>query len=107
MKLIIPPLSEPTVPLLGPYQLSGFAKKIKFKLNVLDWNVKFVKHMVNTTSKLSSLEMEDYESAACSQFLLRQSVGNYSELLSRLRRCQSIREYWLVIDYLRACYDLY
>lgn len=107
MKLIIPPLCEPTVPLLGPYQLSGFAKKIKFKLNILDWNVKFVKHMVNVAGKLSSLEVENYESVACSHFLRRQGIGNYSELLRRLRHCQSIHEYWSIIDYLRACYDLY
>ena len=47
MKIIIPPLCEPTVPLLGSYQLAGFAKSINFDLQILDWNIKFVKHMVN------------------------------------------------------------
>ena len=30
MKYIIPPLCDPTVPLLGPYQMAGFAESIGY-----------------------------------------------------------------------------
>ena len=46
MIFIIPPLFEPTVPLLGPIQLEGYAKSIGYNFVVHDLNNMFVQYMV-------------------------------------------------------------
>lgn len=112
MTLIIPPLCEPTVPLLGPYQMAGFARNVNFQFQVLDWNIKFVKHIINNASKSPSLfwinsGFKCYETIVCAKFLEKYNISSYIELLNQLHNCKSIHEYWEIMDYIRACYDLY
>ena len=116
MHLFIPPNFDPTVPLLGPIQLAGFASSINYVLYLHDLNNTFVKYIID------SAVIEAYESGeviendcfnkseveACKKFIrLRQDITSYSELINKLSICKTSGKYWELIDYIRACYDLY
>ena len=115
MCLFIPPLCDPTVPLLGPYQMAAYAKEINYPFQVYDFNIVFVEYIVNYARDLTLKENRDYDSnldaieyAACLKFTETfNAVFSYQELLAALRNCKTVEEYWRLMDYTRACYDLY
>ena len=47
MLLIVPPTCDLTVPLLGVYQMAGYADYCGFPLSVCDFNVEFCKEIVS------------------------------------------------------------
>ena len=111
MILLNPPLCEPTVPLLGPYQLAGYAKRNSLDLKVIDFNIEFVKHII-ATAKLPIKEHIDdpkkkFEIDTCRSFLNSNDISTYEDVLGLLRECTSLQKYWSIIDYIRACYDMY
>lgn len=109
--LINPPLCEPTVPLLGPYQLAGYAKKISLDMKVIDFNNEFIKHIINTanipSSNYEDNPKKDFEVNTCRAFLKGNNITSYNDVLALLKKCSSIKDYWSIIDYIRACYDMY
>lgn len=109
--MIIPPLCEPTVPLLGPFQMAGFAKRHDFGLDVLDLNAAFVRTIVDSAKapfEAESVKPELLlEMEACRRFLDSYEINQYSDLIRKLRVCRSTSEYWALIDYVRASYDLF
>lgn len=111
MTLIIPPLFDPTVPLLGPYQLAGFARKESLDFKVIDFNQKFVKHIIDAAKEpIFSPELDEarrFEIETCQRFLKSYNFLTYDEIKERMASCSSLGEYWATIDYLRACYDLF
>lgn len=111
MTLIIPPLFEPSMPLLGPYQMAGYAKAENIDLDVIDYNAEFVRHIIDSAKEDLFVAYEDeqrlFEVNACKQFLSTFEINNFDDLKRRLEQCVSPREYWSLIDYVRCCYDLY
>jgi hypothetical protein len=115
MYLFIPPLCDPTVPLLGPYQMAAYAKEINYPFQVYDFNIVFVEYIVDHARDLALKGSHDYDSnldsieyAACLKFIQTfDTVFSYQELLVALHNCKTVEEYWCLMDYTRACYDLY
>jgi hypothetical protein len=115
MGLFIPPLCDPTVPLLGPYQMAAYAKKIDHPFWVHDFNIAFLEHIINYARNLALSGKCDYDSnldsieyAACLKFIqMSKTVFSYQGLLTALHNCKTVDEYWHLMDYTRACYDLY
>jgi len=114
MCLFIPPLCDPTVPLLGPYQMAGYAKKINYPFQINDCNIAFLRHIVDNAKTITSDELpnntdlDSIEYTACLKFIKSfETVFSYSELQAALRNCKTIANYWHLMDYARACYDLY
>lgn len=114
MLLIVPPTCDLTVPLLGVFQMAGYADSSGYPILIHDLNIEFCKVIVsyainrarylqNNTSnetQLSELAMATY----VNQY---QDIKDYLTLLNRLRSCTDLDEYWSLVDYLRVCYDLY
>jgi len=114
MCLFIPPLCDPSVPLLGPYQMAGYAKKINYPFQIYDCNIAFLRHIVDNakTMTLDGLsinnDLDSIEHMACLKFIKSfEVVFSYSELQVALQNCKTIEKYWHLMDYVRACYDLY
>ena len=111
MLLINPPLCEPTVPLLGPYQLAGFARKNNIDFKVLDCNIKLLEYMVNTScDPIDNIKADDFkkfEIETCQKFIKSCNVTTYSELQKEIRKCDNVNQYWKILDYIRACYDMF
>ena len=116
MVYIIPPLFEPTVPLLGPIQLEGYAKSIGYDFVVHDLNNMFVQNIVNlaiTTEdkycepdKLALLDIVELKS--CKKYIDSFiEIKSYQDLVGQLSNCNSVDEYWKLVDYIRACYDYF
>jgi hypothetical protein len=115
MGLFIPPLCDPTVPLLGPYQMAGYAEKASYPFQVYDFNIAFLEHIINyaESSVLSEFygydtNLDTIEHAACIKFIRSSGeVFSYQKLLTALHNCETIEKYWHLMDYTRSCYDLY
>jgi hypothetical protein len=115
MNLIIPPICEPTVPLLGTYQLAGFAEQCGYPLKVCDYNNIFVKSIINYASSLckshSPSSIDNFlklEQESVIKYLnLYPEISNYENLIFELKNCRSVLRYWELIDYVRACYDIF
>lgn len=116
MVFIIPPLFEPTVPLLGPIQLEGYAKSIGYNFVVHDLNNMFVQYMVefaiasedkhSQTSNPILLDRIELES--CKKFIDSfKEINSYQDLVIQLSTCKSVDEYWKLVDYIRASYDYF
>lgn len=113
MNYIIPPTCEPTVPLLGPFQIAGYAESIEYEFHVFDYNNEFVKYIIKNAQSVENTEKKEenidvLEWKACKKFI--DSFGDikgYSDLLNALKKCNTSTRYWHLIDYVRACYDLY
>ena len=116
MSYIIPPQCDTTVPLLGPFQLKGFADEISYSFKVHDLNISFLEMVVNKAlldcheeifiSDYDSLEIsccKKYIRKSCDQFRIK----SYIDLLDALKNCKKYVEYWKIIDLIRACYDLF
>ena len=111
MTYIIPPLSDPTVPLLGPYQMAGYAKSVQYPFFVYDFNISFFKEVINKSYSLSFSNihsLDDMENECCKAFIASfKNNSNYDSLFCKLKNCKTTKDYWQIIDYVRACYDLY
>jgi hypothetical protein len=115
MNLIIPPLCDPTVPLLGPFQIAGYAKTNGYPFFVYDYNILFFRHIIEYAQSIcqkssrscdNTLDSLEYE--ACVKFIASfGTILSYRDVLDALKNCQSTEEYWHLIDYARACYDFY
>lgn len=113
MNYIIPPTCEPTVPLLGPYQMAGYAESIGYEIHIYDYNNEFVKYIINNAQSVEYKEKKEeiidiLEWKACKKFIDSfEDIKSYSDLLNALKNCDTSVRYWHLIDYIRACYDLY
>lgn len=112
MTFLVPPLCDPTVPLLGPYQMAGYAESERYPFEVIDYNVEFVKHIVdfasNYNKKTEFIKLDDLEMTCCKLYLDDSTeIDGYQSLIFKLRECKSTSDYWKIVDYLKACYDLY
>ena len=112
MKYIIPPACEPTVPLLGPYQIEGYAKKIGYDMEIYDFNNLFFHEIINNkcyqisitgSTNIDILEIKAYEKFINSF----DCINSFSDLQNKLSSCTNTKEYWKLIDYVRCCYDIY
>lgn len=112
MKYIIPPACEPTVPLLGPYQIAGYAEKIGYKMDIYNFNNFFLQEIVDNhlsekniviESELDKLEILSYK-----KFLESfEGIKDYNDLKQEMMNCSTTKYYWQLIDYIRCSYDLY
>jgi len=115
MHLIVPPTCDLTVPLLGVYQLAGFADDRGFPLVVSDYNIGFCKAIVsyaiaraNSIDIMGEITEERLDECAAAAYLAQYpDVTGYESLVSKFRACNTAHEYWALVDYLRACYDIY
>ena len=114
MLLIVPPICDLTVPLLGVYQMAGYARNCTFPLSVFDTNIEFCRKIIGyAVSRAKSLQYntvsdKNIEEATIAAFLSKYpEIYSYDSLLDRLKCCASYRQYWELVDYLRACYDIY
>ncbi len=116
MHLFIPPNFDPTVPLLGPIQLAGFASSVNYEFYLQDFNNRLVRYIIDNAVMIArqnaslpnSVNLNELEVEACKKFIrLRKDITGYSELINELSICKTPGEYWQLIDYVRACYDLY
>lgn len=112
MKFIIPPSCEPTVPLLGPYQMNGYANKIGYTMDIYNFNNLFLREIVdNHLSKRNIIienELDEIEVCSYLHFLKTfKHINNYNDLKKELVSCTNTKDYWCLIDYIRCCYDLY
>lgn len=116
MHLFIPPNFDPTVPLLGPIQMAGFASSVNYEFYLCDFNNMFVKYVVenaiievcNNEALPNNADLSKLEVEACRKFIrLRRDITSYNELINKMSICKTSSEYWELIDYVRACYDLY
>lgn len=115
MYLIIPPTCDVTVPPLGAYQLAGFAAKCNYPLVVRDFNTAFCKNIVNfavgqaAKSCANSCILEEQMEAEAAAAFIRTfpELNGYDSLLANFRSCVDTSRYWKLVDYLRACYDLF
>ena len=114
MLLIVPPVCDLTVPLLGVYQIAGYAKSSNFPLSVFDSNIEFcrkiVDYAVNRAKSFQDKTVSEHniEEATIAAFLSGSpEIYSYDSLLGRLKSCASYRQYWELVDYLHACYDIY
>ena len=115
MLLIVPPTCDLTVPLLGAYQMAGYADYSGFPLSVCDFNIEFckeiVRYSVNHAKFLENVETpteEQLEELAIAAFLNQYpQITGYDSLQSGFRDCINYQQYWELVDYIRACYDMY
>lgn len=115
MNLIIPPTCDLTVPLLGAYQMAGYAESIGMPFVVSDFNIAFCRMIVDYSVKRSKtyadikyIYDEQIDECAISAFMSQfNNIVNYETLLSNFRKCTNTRDYWELVDYLRACFDMY
>jgi len=115
MYLIIPPTCDLTVPFLGVYQLAGYADSRGLPLAVCDLNIEFCKaiisYSVNRSIALSDdecLTEEKIDECAIAKFLAQYpKIVNYKSLLTSFTACDNAADYWALVDFLRACYDMY
>lgn len=115
MSLIVPPTCDLTVPLLGVYQMAGYADSCGFPLSVCDFNIALCKVIVryatnraNSLQNVESLAEERLEEYAIASYLAQYpQISGYDGLLNCFRVCDNAQEYWRLVDYLRACYDMY
>ena len=112
MKYIIPPACEPTVPLLGPYQIAGYAEKIGYKMEIYNFNNLLLQEIVdNHLSEYSAVvenELDKVEVLSYMKFLGSfEKINNYRDLKRELMNCTTTKDYWRLIDYIRCSYDLY
>ncbi|MHB9296065.1 hypothetical protein PilKf_01819 [Pillotina sp. SPG140] len=112
MNLIIPPICDLTVPLLGAYQLAGYAEIHGYPLLVHDFNIKFCEAIVDYSTELA--KKADYAKEKCIEtksiikFLSTfADIKNYNSLLNAMQTCREATRYWDLMDYLRASYDLF
>lgn len=83
MHFFIPPIFDPTSPLLGPLQLAGYADNIGYNFYLQDLNIKFSKYIID------------------SNFM------SYNNLIKNLKSCKTTEEYWTLMNYAQSCYDSY
>lgn len=115
MLLIVPPTCDLTVPLLGVYQMAGYADYCGFPLSVCDFNVEFCKEIVSYSvsrarffQNVEASTEEQLEELAIAVFLAQYpQITGYDSLLNGFRDCTNPQQYWELVDYLRACYDMY
>ena len=112
MKYIILPACEPTVPLLGPYQIAGYAEKIGYKMEIYNFNNLLLQEIVdNHLSEYSAVvenELDKVEVLSYMKFLGSfEKINNYRDLKRELMICTTTKDYWRLIDYIRCSYDLY
>lgn len=112
MKYIIPPACEPTVPLLGPYQIAGYAEKIGYKMDIYNFNNYFLQEIVDNHMSENNLviesELDKLEISSYKKFLESfNNIKNYNDLKHELMNCTTTRYYWQLVDYIRCSYDLY
>ena len=116
MNYFIPPTCEPTVPLLGPYQIAGYAESLNYEFNVCDYNNIFTQYIIEYAQKVQLNDVKDkmvteldkMEWITCKKFIVSfHTISTYSDLLNELAICKSSKAYWHLIDYIRACYDIY
>lgn len=110
MIYIIPPACDPSMPLLGPYQMAGYAKSIDYNIEINDFNNKFLQEIVNnkivdynSNNNLDLLEQKSYINFLNSF----SNINSYNDLKVKLSQCKNSLEYWSLIDYIRCCYDLF
>ena len=112
MKYIIPPACEPTVPLLGPYQIAGYAEKIGYKIEIFNFNNYFLKEIINNHLLLSNYiienKLDEIEVLSYMKFIDSfKKIKCYRDLIMELKKCTTTQDYWNLIDYVRCSYDLY
>ena len=111
MMYIIPPACDPSIPLLGPYQMAGYAKSIDYNIEINDFNNKFLQYIINNKIILNNNSYNDLdilEQKSYINFLNSFSnINSYDDLKNRLTKCDNSLEYWSLIDYTRCCYDLF
>jgi len=116
MVYIVPPLFEPTVPLLGPIQLAGYAKSIGYDFVVHDLNNMFVQYIVDYAiasedkcgEANKSVLIDGIELESCKRYIDSFiEIKSYQDLANQLSNCDDVDEYWKLIDYIRACYDYF
>lgn len=110
MSLIIPPVCDVTVPLLGAYQLAGFADRVGFPFAVHDCNIIFCELVVtySLSQAKSNLSQCNLESKTLACFLnMFPEISTFKEFIEALRKCSDKHRYWKLMDFLRACYDLF
>ena len=99
MKYIIPPACEPTVPLLGPYQIAGYAEKIGYKMDIYNFNNYFLQEIVDNHMSENNLviesELDKLEISSYKKFLESfNNIKNYNDLKHELMNCTTTRYYW-------------
>ena len=114
MLLIIPPTCDLTVPLLGVYQIAGYARSCNFPISVFDSNIEFCRKIVDyavnraKSFQYNTVSDKNIEEATIAAFLSGYpEIYSYDSLLGRFKCCVSYKQYWKLVDYLRACYDIY
>ena len=114
MAIVIPPTCDVTVPLLGAYQLAGFADSCGYPVVVYDLNIVFCKSIVNyateyvqNAASFSSSDMPTDLNAAVAFIQSFSDLNGYDGLQYRFKSCDNYSSYWESVDYLRACYDLF
>jgi len=115
MYLIVPPTCDLTVPLLGVYQLAGYAKSRGLPFAVGDFNIELCKVIISySTNRARSLCGEEcqikerLDEYAIAKFLMQYpEIVNYESILNSFKICDNAQDYWELVDYLRACYDMY
>lgn len=112
MKYIIPPACEPTVPLLGPYQIAGYAEKIGYKIEIYNFNNFFLKEIIDNHFTDENLviesELDRVEILSYKKFLSSfDRINNYEDLRNELKNCNTTNDYWKLVDFIRCSYDLY
>ncbi|MBO5144312.1 MAG: radical SAM protein [Lachnospiraceae bacterium] len=112
MKYIIPPACEPTVPLLGPYQIAGYAEKIGYKMDIYNFNNFFLQEIIDNHMSEENIiienELDKIEVLSYRKFLGSfEKIKDYSDLKRELKNCTTTEYYWRLVDYIRCSYDLY
>jgi radical SAM superfamily enzyme YgiQ (UPF0313 family) len=112
MNLIIPPICDLTVPLLGAYQLSGYAEACGYPLIVHDFNIRFCDKIINYSIALAKTtactESNDIQMKSIIKFLNSfAEIKNYNSFIREIQICRQTTRYWELMDYIRASYDLF
>ena len=89
MKYIIPPACEPTVPLLGPYQIAGYAHNIGYKMEIYNFNNLFLQEIVDNHLSEHNIvvenELDKIEVLSYMKFLGSfEKINNYGDLKKEL-----------------------
>lgn len=112
---IVPPTCDLTVPLLGVYQMAGYAMQCGFPFAVYDINLEFCKSIVDYAvnrvrqyREINDLNESELEECSIFAFISQfPQITDYDSLLRSFRECTDRATYWKLVDYLRACYDMY
>jgi len=112
MKYIIPPACEPTVPLLGPYQIAGYAKKIGYNIDIYNFNNSFLNEIINNQvcedDIINNSEIDYIEYLSYKKYLSTYvEINSFEDLKKNLLNCKTTNDYWRLVDYVRCSYDLY